>query len=253
MKNTLPKWIAPVWDYYKDLRFGNLLSRRYNHILLLLYWALYGPTFLFLEQFLPRITEVRYHPVYCRLDDLVPFCEWFAIPYYYWFVFLIGFGAFWFLWEPRAFRDFMWAIVLTYSSTVVIYLCYPTMQELRPVDIPRDNLLVRVVRGLYDFDTNTNVCPSIHVLGSFSVLFAGLHSKILRGVGWKLFFWISTFLITLSTVFLKQHSVIDIFAAIAVGALCYIIQFVCYPAWEKRWIARRAAKKQPSTDDGTGG
>ena len=241
MKKTLPKWIAPVWDYYKDLRFCNLTTPRYNHIFLLLYWAFYGPTFLFLEQFLPRLITVHYHPVVCALDDYIPFCEWFTIPYYFWFAFLIGFGAFWFLWEPRAFRDFMWAIVLTYSSTVVIYLVYPTMQELRPVEFTRDNLLIRIVQGLYDFDTNTNVCPSIHVLGALSVLFAGLHSKTLRGIGWKLFFWISTVLISLSTVFLKQHSILDVIAAAGVGILCYLIQFVCYPVWEKR----RLAKKQP--------
>lgn len=244
MKKTLPKWIAPVWDYYKDLRFRNLLSPRYNHLLLILYWAFYGPTFLFLEQFLPRLTTVHYHPVVCVLDDYIPFCEWFAIPYYFWFAFLIGFGAFWCLWEPRAFRDFMWAIILTYSSTVVIYLVYPTMQELRPVAFTRDNLLIRVVKGLYDFDTNTNVCPSIHVLGALSVLFAGIHSKTLRGIGWKLFFWISTVLISLSTVFLKQHSILDVFAATGVGILCYLIQFVCYPIWEKKWLA----KKQPPLD-----
>ena len=163
---------------------------------------------------------------------------------------MIGFGAYWFLWEPRAFRDFMWAIILTYSSTVVIYLVYPTMQELRPVEFARDNLLVRVVKGLYDFDTNTNVCPSIHVLGALSVFFAGLHSKTLRGVGWKLFFWISTLLISVSTVFLKQHSVIDIFAAIGVGALCYLIQFVLYPVLDRKRLARRAAKERPSPDGG---
>ena len=244
MKKALPKWIAPVWDYYKDLRFGNLFSARYNHILLILYWAFYGPMFLFLEQFLPRLVPMHYHPVVCALDDYIPFCELFAIPYYFWFAFLIGFGAFWFLWEPPAFRNFMWGIILTYSSTVVIYLAYPTMQELRPIEFTRDNLLIRVVQGLYDFDTNTNVCPSIHVLGALSVHFAGLHSKILRGVGWKLFFWISTILISLSTVFLKQHSILDVFAAIGVGILCYLIMFVLYPVLEKK----RLAKKQTTAD-----
>ena len=37
------KIIAPVVDYYKDLRFHNLTSRRYNHIIMALYWVLYEP------------------------------------------------------------------------------------------------------------------------------------------------------------------------------------------------------------------
>ena len=91
--------------------------------------------------------------------------------------------------------------------------------------------MIDVVKGLYDFDTNTNVCPSIHVLGSLAVCFAGLHSRTLRGWGWKLFFVVSTVLISLSTVFLKQHSIIDVFAALALGAVCYVLVFfvICPP------------------------
>ena len=130
-------------------------------------------------------------------------------------------GLYSILFDIRAFRHFSWLVLPTYSVTAIIYLLWPNMQALRPVDIPRDNWMVDIVRGLYNFDTNTNVCPSIHVLGSLAVCFAGLHSRTLRGWGWKLFFVLSTLAITLSTVFLKQHSVLDIFAAFAVFAVCY--------------------------------
>jgi membrane-associated phospholipid phosphatase len=119
----------------------------------------------------------------------------------------------------------MWFVILTYSATAVIYILFPNMQTLRPTAFPRDNLLVDMVRGLYEFDTNTNVCPSIHVLGSVAVCLAGLHSKPLRSIGWKLFFLLSTLLICLSTVFLKQHSIIDVYTALALGAVCYVAVF----------------------------
>ena len=99
------------------------------------------------------------------------------------------------------------------------------MQALRPVEFTRDNWMIDIVRGLYDFDTNTNVCPSIHVLGSLAAGFAGLHSKTLKGWGWKLFFVLSMVFISLSTVFLKQHSILDVFAALALAAICYPIVF----------------------------
>ncbi len=250
MKEKLKKAFAPVVEYYRDLRPHNITSKKYNHLLLLLYWAVFGFLFLAVERLFPvwfpnAYSINAYRTVEWAWIDrqIIPFNEWFVIPYYYWFVFLALPGFYFALWEPRAFRDFQWAIILTYSVTMIIYIIYPTKQDLRPDSFARDNLLVRIAQNLYNFDTNTNVCPSIHVLGSLSVMYAGLHSRTLRGWGWKLFFILSTVWITLSTVFLKQHSVIDVFAALGVGLFCYAIQFWLYPVLEKHWLARRARKQ----------
>ena len=237
------KLTSPIVEYYRDLRWSNLSSRKYNHLLLALYWPIYGLIFLSLERFLPLLFDITYHEISCALDAYIPFCEFFVIPYYYWFAFLVGFGVFWLFYEPEVFRQWMWAIILTYSSTVLIYLIYPNMQALRPTEFVRDNVFTDIVKGLYRFDTNTNVCPSIHVLGSLAVCFAGLHSKLLHGIGWKLFFVVSTVLISASTVFLKQHSIIDVFAALIVGAVCYGIQYFLFPLI----AARRAASSGKRT------
>ena len=248
MKQFWKKIFAPVAEYYRDLRPRNIATQKYNHSLLLLFWAVYGFMFLSLERFFPvwwpaRYSEAVCFSVHCPLDDLIPFNEFFLIPYLFWFAFLILPGIYFFLWEPRAFRDFQWAIILTYSVTTIIYILWPTKQELRPDAFPRDNFLTDFVRDYYDFDTNTNVCPSLHVLGALATMFAGLHSKTLRGWGWKVFFVLSTILISMSTVFLKQHSIVDVFAALGVGFVCYAVQFWLYPVLEKRRLARRAKKE----------
>ena len=219
-------WKA-VGEYYKDLQPNTLRAPHYRHLFLVLFWPIFGLVFIILEKYWPIIWEaitgrpLVYQAVVSKLDAYIPFCEWFVIPYYFWFAFLFLMGLYSILFDIRAFRHFSWLVLTTYSVTAIIYLLWPNMQALRPVDIPRDNWMVDIVRGLYNFDTNTNVCPSIHVLGSLAVCFAGLHSQTLRGWGWKLFFVLSTLAITLSTVFLKQHSVLDIFAAFAVFAVCY--------------------------------
>lgn len=220
-----------VIDYYRDLRPSNIKTKKYNHLILALYWPLFGLVFMTLEQFWPRIWQaitgevLVYQEVVSSLDAYIPFCEWFVIPYYFWFAFLVGMALYGLLFDVRAFRHFMWFVILTYSATAVIYLLWPNMQALRPADIGRDNWMVDIVHRLYDFDTNTNVCPSIHVLGSFAVCFAGLHSRTLKGWGWKVFFVVSTVLISASTVFLKQHSILDVFAALALCAVCYPLVF----------------------------
>lgn len=233
LKNTIA--------YYRDLRPNNIFSSKYRHLFLLLYWPVYGIVFMTLEHFWPHIWEaitgkaLVYEEVVCWIDAYIPFCEWFVIPYYFWFVFLVGMVLYGVLFDIRALRHYMWFVILSYTATAIIYLIWPNMQALRPTDFPRDNWMVDIVKGLYTFDTNTNVCPSIHVLGSFAVCFAGLHSETLKGWGWKVFFIVSTALISLATVFLRQHSILDVFAALALSAVCYPLVFfvICRPKKKK--------------------
>lgn len=208
---------------YRRLRISNLRSPEFSHLLLLLFWPVYGISFFILEAVWIR----DYHPVYCFVDDYIPFCEFFVIPYYFWFIFLIGMSLYSLLFDIGTFRKYMWYIIITYSLTTLIYIIYPTSQGLRPAGFARDNIFTDIVAWLYDFDTNTNVCPSLHVIGSFAVLFAVWNDKGLSSRKMRMWFVIATALISLSTVFLKQHSIIDVVTAV-------ILSFACYPVIFKR-------------------
>ena len=89
---------------YRKLRFHNLGSDEYKHLKLLLYWPIYGLLFLFVERFYP-VTD--YAVVYCPADDLIPFCEWFVLPYMFWFVYLVGMHLYTLLYEVDAFKKMM--------------------------------------------------------------------------------------------------------------------------------------------------
>lgn len=208
---------------YRDLRPNNLTSSRFRHIWLLLYWCVFGILFSLVEKTDRDWTYVEWP----WLDDLIPFCELFVIPYMFWFVFLAGMVAFTLLFDIEAFRKMMYFIIITYSVTLIIYLIWPTAQDLRPdiASLGRDNFLTRFMAGFYEFDTNTNVCPSIHVLGSVAVLVTSWNCKYFKSVPWQLFFWITTVLISLSTVFLKQHSALDMPPAILISVLAYPFAF----------------------------
>ena len=207
---------------YRDLRPGNILTPAYRHVLLLLYWPVYGFFFLFVE----RIYKVDgYFPMWCPLDDKIPFCEYFFIPYMFWFVYLIGMLAYTFFCDTDAFSRMMWFIIICDTTAIIIYLIFPTCQELRPVDFPRDNALTSLVRAFYSFDTNTNVFPSIHVLNTVAVMAPSWHMKRFRTVGWQLAFNVTGVLIILSTLFLRQHSVLDIAGALAI---CVPAYFICF-------------------------
>lgn len=225
---------------YRKLRLNNITSPEFKHLLLLLYWPVYGLTFLILE----RVLTLTYHPIEAALDSKIPFCEFFVFPYYFWFVFLVGIHLYTLFFDIPAFKKLMYFIIITYTVTTVIYLVYPNKQELRPTEFARDNFCVDIVKGLYAFDTNTNVCPSLHVIGSFAVLFTAWYCGRFKTVLWQLFFTVSTVLISISTVFLKQHSVIDIWAALIVCAVSFPFAYILPDIISKKHRKKSAASNK---------
>lgn len=224
---------------YRGLRPNNITSPQYRHLLLLLHWPIFGILFYAAE----RLGSQTFHPVWCPLDDLIPFCEWFMIPYLFWFVFLIGMHIYLGLTDIPAFRQFMQFIIFSYGTTMLIYILYPTCQELRPAQFSRDNLLTRMIGDFYVFDTNTNVCPSLHCVGSMAVVFASWNTERLRKGAWRAAFTVVGLLISFSTVFVKQHSIIDVFCGMALCAIGYILVYKYLPlrktakssgVWKKR-------------------
>ena len=170
----LPK---PMVDLRK-FRFSRLHEPEFAHLKLLAYWIVFGFLFWFVERLSPIDT---YTPVRCALDDMVPFCEWFLFPYLFWFVYLVGMHIYTGIYDVKAFRGMMRFIMVSFTLTIVIYFLFPTCQELRPGEFLRDNLLTKFIADFYQFDTNTNVCPSLHVVGSVAVLWGlgkGLRSSM---------------------------------------------------------------------------
>lgn len=208
---------------YKAFRFNKLMTREYKHVNYLFFWILYGFLFQGVEHW-SWINE-NYYPVYCAFDDLIPFCEYFVVPYIYWFVYLIGFLVFAFFYDVESFTRSMRFITVTYLLAIVAYVLFPNGQDLRPVAFERNNIFSQVVAGLYRNDTNTNVCPSIHVIGSFAVMLPAWHSKYFKTRLWRIVFGVLAVLISISTVFLKQHSIIDVLAAVPVCVLGYVVAY----------------------------
>ncbi len=187
---------------------------------LLLFWPVFVLIFVLLEQ-LP-IQRV-YHPVWCSLDDVIPFCEFFVIPYLMWFVYLALGEAWTLVHDSAAFVRMLRFIIVTFFITTVIYMLLPTCQELRPSVMPRKNLLTDVIGMLYAMDTSTNVCPSLHVIGSFGICYGLWSANGWRSAGMRTLNVTLCVLISISTVMIKQHSVVDMLAALPVCAVGVMI------------------------------
>ncbi len=222
MISTPPTTSFGIVDYRK-FRFRKLATPEFSYVNLLWYWVAFGVLFYTLERFWIRES---YTPMYSPIDDLIPFAEVFLIPYLFWFVFLIGIHAYTMLFDVEAFKRLMVFIMVSYSITLLIYVLYPNSQNLRPVEFERDNAFTRFMAGYYQFDTNTNVCPSLHVIGSVATVAGAWKSRHFSSTGWRIAFSVTAFLISISTVFMKQHSILDVIYAIPVCAVAWFVMWL---------------------------
>lgn len=195
--------------------------KKYNHAWVFLYAFIYMPWFLYLEKHIQH----NYYVIHSPLDDLIPFIEYFIIPYYLWFAFIAVAVLYFFFTDKAGFYRIASFLIIGMTAFLVICTFFPNGLDLRPSYFARDNFCVDLVRLLYQTDTPTNVLPSIHVFNTLGILIAISHSDRLRNHRFILAFsYILGILIIMSTVFLKQHSVTDVIAAMALAGIAY--QFV---------------------------
>ncbi|MBQ8043590.1 MAG: phosphatase PAP2 family protein [Clostridia bacterium] len=196
-------------------------AKKYNHIWILSYGFLYLIWFTYLE----KNVTTEYTPMYCKLDDYIPFNEIFVIPYCLWFFYVAIFVAIFFFLDKKEYYRFCSFLFVVMSICLLICTLFPNGQDLRPTTFARDNALVDMVKSFYTTDTSTNVFPSIHCFNSIVIAIAVYKSTHLRKLKHYKALLIGCILLSLSimlsTVFIKQHSILDMFGALALSACMY--------------------------------
>lgn len=197
-----------------------------KHAVLLLYFLIYLPWFGYLE----KTVTTHFHVIHMAIDDYIPFCEYFIVPYLLWFGYVAwGLGYFYFKNKDEYFR--LCKMLFTGMTIfLIVSTIYPNGHYLRPATFARDNIFVDAVRLLYSADTSTNLFPSIHVYNSIAINIAVWHSENFRNKKWVRYG--SSILMTsivLSTMFLKQHSVFDVLTGILMAVFMYRMVYVSAP------------------------
>ena len=177
------------------------------------------------------------NPAFFNIDDKIPFCEYFVIPYVFWYLLIVVSLGYFLLYNVDSFKRLQIFIIITQAAAMVLYILFPSRQDLRPVEFPRDNFLTDCVAFLYSVDTNTGVCPSLHVAYSIGIASVWLKEKAAVWY-WKTFVVVAVILICLSTMFIKQHSAVDFFAALPV---CLLAELIVY---RDRYFTRKKNKVQ---------
>jgi len=206
---------------YRQFCFSKLNTPQFSHLKLLLGWVVYFALYFLTENLIP---VEKCHVIHCKLDDIIPFCEWFLLPYVFWYALIIFSLGYFALYDVDGFKKLQTYIIITQIVAMAIYIIYPSCQNLRPTNFPRENFLTDCIGYIYVFDTNTGVCPSLHCAYSIGIASVWLKSRNVSWI-WKAFITIAALLICLSTMFIKQHSAVDFFAALPVCLLAELLVF----------------------------
>ena len=191
---------------------------RYKHAWILLYAFLYIPWFSYLERTVTR----DYYTIHTRLDDFIPFHEFFIIPYLAWFFYVSGVILYFFFKSKQDYYRLCIYLFTGMTLSLIVCTVFHNGTDLRPVVDPEKNICSKLVACLHAADTSTNIFPSIHAYNSIVV-----HLSIIKSEAFKnrRFFRLLSLIMAVSicvyTVCLKQHSIVDVMGAMLMAYAFY--------------------------------
>jgi len=170
------------------------------------------------------------HQVRIEWDQAIPLVLPFVLAYLLYFPFVYGGWAFIFLLSPKMFRTYAFAMMTIGLITGIVNITYNTYAARAFVE-PTD-FLARTLIWLYSLNQPTTALPSLHV--SHSLCTGFFLSKIypkLTGV------WVtSVILITLSTLFIKTHYLVDVIISVFLG---FTVTLLVWTVWDKGITSRK--------------
>ena len=194
------------------------LYGKYGHFKLFL---LFIPT-TYIFYFLQIYIEPKYI-MHIKLDDYIPFIKYFLIPYVFWYVYLLWGYIYFAFYSKDEFTRFIKFILYGALAAYAIFFFFPNGQDLRNT-IGNDDIFLQIINSIRSTDPPTNVFPSLHVYNSIGINIAICTSSSFKDKKWvRIFAYICTILISMSTVCIKQHSIVDVFGAFILSAIMYIL------------------------------
>lgn len=208
------------------------------------WWALVLPVYLTLFFIIEHFIKDNYWATQTSIDYHIPFIPQFIVIYDSWSFLLFALGIYLIVKDPEGFRRYMWTILLTFFTATAFCALVPNGQDLRPAVMEQHNFFTWMVQYTYSLDTNTNVFPSVHVLGVLAALFAIWHTPGMKKWTWHVFSLIYGILIIASTLFVKQHAFIDVLAGLFLGAIGYVVVYVIIGRRRDRLVAARTLSEK---------
>lgn len=208
-----------------------------------IWWSLFLPVYLALFFTIEHFIKDNYWATQLPIDQHIPFIPQFIVIYDSWSFLLFILGVYLIVKDPEGFRRYMWTIMITFLTATTFCALFPNGQDLRPAVMEQHNFFTWLVQYTYSLDTNTNVFPSVHVLGVMAALFAVWHTPGMKKWTWRAGASVYGALIIASTLFVKQHAFIDVAAGLFLSAVAYVIVYVVIGRRRDRLLAAAGRRK----------
>lgn len=181
-------------------------------LVLILQVSIYGITKLF-----------QYNPIYLNnyFDEMIPFIPYFVIFYITWYPLLFLVPLLILKYNKKVFDRYIASMLAFIVVEALVFILVPTTMERSLIEVT--NISTFIISIIYKFDTAVNLFPSAHC--AFAILFIisvfdvkEINSK------YKILIMIISILIILSTLFIKQHVLIDVFGSLVMIPIYYILR-----------------------------
>ncbi len=159
------------------------------------------------------------HTMYTQFDRHIPFVKWFILPYMSWMPLIYIYLLFLCFKDRARYLHTMTAYFIGVMISNVIFIFYQTTVP-RP-EIDGTGILTYFVQFVYQHDQPYNCFPSIHALSSYLLFLSVVRSRTIKSAALKTVISVWTWLIIISTVFVKQHSILDVAAGIILAEAVY--------------------------------
>ena len=154
------------------------------------------------------------------IDTKIPFVPAFFIPYCIWYLMIFIIPYYLYCKDKDKFIKYTMAYILCSMIGNIVFISYPSTVA-RPT-VTGTDIFSLIARFIYWIDTPTNCFPSLHCAISMLFILYICESKNTNIIT-KISVCIISILIMLSTLFTKQHVVVDFISGDILALIVYLI------------------------------
>lgn len=219
------------WHFFKEIKYAIIPFLIFVGVLMVSY---FGNQLLY--EWLDR-KGTNYPEI--PLDKEVPLVSWFV--YFYYLTFPLGLVTYFYLAykDKKSLYNIFLTLCISFAISGVIYFFWQT--EFTKPDFTPVTFTDKLVVWTWGSTNPINCFPSQHCFMAFSILIACFTGKRMN-IFFRIFASAIAVMIVLSTVLIRQHFILDIFASFdimfAVFAIVYVSKF------GEKMVARQERKQK---------
>lgn len=176
--------------------------------------------------FISKFTSLNIRTLNSNVDLYIPFVPYFVYLYIFWYIMLLLVPYYIYKYDEKTFKKYFISTCLGITICGIIYIFFPTT-VLRP-NFRVNNITTFILNTVYMLDTPALNCfPSMHCMICFNfILFSIINKKL--PIIYKILIIILSILVILSTIFIKQHVVLDVFSSFIISLVIFVFSIIFF-------------------------